>query len=547
MNVLPKNDKVDSIFKQYLKPGSPGCALSVMKDGEIVYQQGYGYANLEHNVPILPSTVFNIGSTAKQFTAFSIALLEDEGKLSYDDDIREYLPEMHDFGQPITIRHLIHHTSGLRGSFPELLALAEWRDADATTSADVFWLLKAQRELNYPPGEEYMYVNSNYLLMALICERVSGQSFAGFCQERIFDPLGMTHSFINDSIVKMIPGRALGYYEGEDGNWNNAPLTDSVIGPTNVYTTVEDLAKWDENFYTGEIGGRVIIERMEKPGILNDGMEIDYAFGLMVGPAHRHRDWQMIEHGGGQGGYGSWMVRFPELHLSVVVLFNHFLFNMRAYALEVADLFLEDNQTPETRADEGAAPHKADASIKLSPEQLEKWAGTYFNSLRAALRELTIHEGQLQYQGLKLVPLSEKLFYFEEDPETRVEFFPVDDNAVVKMKTMALSGEHGYDRVEISAPTADELTEYSGRYYSPELDIYWRIEVMDGQLTCKRRKYVDSILSPVFTDVFHDDWTPLMDYPASYLIVFERDQQDTISGLRVSGNRVRNLIFIKGE
>ncbi len=259
MNVQPTNDKVDSIFERYTEPGSPGCALAVMKDGEIVYQQGYGLAILEHNVPILPSTVFNIGSMAKQFTAFAIALLEDEGKLSYDDDFRKYLPEMHDFGQTITIRHLIHHTSGLRGSFPELLALSEWRDTDATTTEDVYWLLKAQRELNFRPGDEFLYVNSNYVLLALICEQVSGQSFATFCHERMFGPLGMTRSVVNDSFVKLIPGRALGYYDDEQGNWFNAPLTDSVIGPTNVYTTVEDLVKWDENFYTGEIGGRAVI------------------------------------------------------------------------------------------------------------------------------------------------------------------------------------------------------------------------------------------------------------------------------------------------
>ena len=243
MNVQPTNDKVDQLFEQHAEPGLPGCALAVMKDGAIVYKQGYGLADLEHGLPILPSTVFNIGSMAKQFTAFAIALLEDEGKLSFDDDFRKYLPEMHDFGETVTIRHLTHHTSGLRGTFPELLALAEWRESDVTTTEDVYWLLKAQRELNYQPGDEYLYVNSNYILLALICERVSGQSFAAFCQECVFDPLGMTNSFINDAYVKLIPGRAGGYWKDDQGDWLNSPLADSVVGPTNVYTTVEDLAR----------------------------------------------------------------------------------------------------------------------------------------------------------------------------------------------------------------------------------------------------------------------------------------------------------------
>lgn len=325
MNVQPANDRVDSIFEHYTTSRSPGCALAVMKDGAIAYQQGYGLANLEHSAPITPMTVFNIGSMAKQFTAFAIALLQAEGKLSLDDDIRTHLPDMHDFGPALTIRHLIHHTSGLRCTFPELLALTEWRDTDATTTQDVYRLLKKQRELNIHPGDEYAYANSNYLLLALICERVSGQPFATFCQERIFDRLGMTRSFVNDPLCKIIPGRAMGYYSEGPANWFNAPLTDTVVGPTNMYTTVQDRAKWDENFYTGKVGGLTVVKRMEQPGWLNDGTELDYAFGLMVGPAHRHRGWQVVEHGGGQGGYGSWMIRFPELHLSVVVLFNHFL------------------------------------------------------------------------------------------------------------------------------------------------------------------------------------------------------------------------------
>jgi CubicO group peptidase (beta-lactamase class C family) len=291
MNIKPTNDMVDSIFARYTTPGSPGCVVAVLKDGELVYQQGYGMANLEHNVPITPATVFNIGSMAKQFTAFAIALLEAEGRLSLDDDIRTHLPDMHDFGSTITIRHLIHHTSGLRCTFPQLLALAEWRDTDATTTQDVYWLLKKQRGLNFRPGDEYAYSNSNYILLALICEQVSGQSFAAFCQERIFNPLGMTSSVINDSFFKVIPNRALGYYNEGPDNWFYAPLTDSVVGPTNVYTTVQDLAKWDENFYTGKVGGPGVIQRMQQPGRLNDGTELDYAFGLIVGPEHRYRGW----------------------------------------------------------------------------------------------------------------------------------------------------------------------------------------------------------------------------------------------------------------
>ncbi len=544
MNVQPVYEEVDNIFKQYAVPESPGCAVAVMEKGHIVYKQGYGLANLEHNVPITPSTVFNIGSMSKQFTAFAIALLEAEGKLSLDDDIRKHLPKMHDFGETVTIRHLIHHTSGLRCTFPELLALAEWRDTDATTMQDVYWLLKTQRELNFRPGDEHMYSNSNYILLALICERVSAQSFATFCKQHIFDPLGMSQSVINDFIFKLIPNRALGYYN-EKGSWLYAPLTDSVIGPTNVYTTVEDLARWDKNFYTGEVGGSAVIERVLQSGRLNNGQELDYAFGLMVGPAHQYRGWQVVEHGGGQGGYGSWMMRFPELHLSVVVLFNQFLFDMQGYALKVADLFLEDKIASRSDVEQPAEPVETAAAVDLNPEQLELKTGTYFNAQRAASRRISYVEGKLQFQGYNLVPFGENLFFFEVEPQTRVEFILAEDGCVAGMKTMTASEEYVYDRVETVSPTPNELAGYAGRFYSPELDIYWTFAARNDHLVAQRRKYVDSKLTPLFRDTFSDDWEPLMDYPTTYLVSFERDENDKITGLRVSGTRIRNLKFIK--
>jgi CubicO group peptidase (beta-lactamase class C family) len=548
MNVQPTNDLIDQLFTRYTQPGSPGCALAVMQDGEIVYKQGYGLADIEQEVPVRPSTVFNIGSTAKQFTAFAIALLADEGKLSLDDDLRAHLPEMHDFRPTITLRHLIHHTSGLRDTFPELLALAEWRQTDATTTEDTFRLLKAQRALNFRPGDEFQYANSNYIVLAKVCERVSGQSFAEFCRARFFGPLGMSRSVVNDSFWKLIPGRARGYFEDGEGGWSNANSTDSVVGPTNIYTTVEDLARWDENFYTGQIGSQTVIEQVQQPGRLNDGTVLDYAFGLEVGPAHQHRGWRMVEHGGEHGGHCSWLIRFPELHLSVVVLFNHFMWEMREYALKVADLFLEDNaasEMPAPAVEKVVAPAEAAAPIELSTEQLAAMAGTYFSPQRAALRQITLGETRLQFQGLDLLPLSETRFCFEVEPETHVEFSLAADGRVAGMKTITSSGEYPYDRVETVVPTPEQLAQYAGRYYSPELDIYWMIGAGDDHLIAKRRKYVDSQLTPVFTDAFSDDWTPLMGFPTTYLVVFERDQAGVVTGLRVSGTQVRNLQFIR--
>jgi hypothetical protein len=238
------------------------------------------------------------------------------------------------------------------------------------------------------------------------------------------------------------------------------------------------------------------------------------------------------------------MVRFPQLHLSVVVLFNHFLWEMQDYALKVADLFLEEKASPVV-VEQQAPQEVAVAPIQLSVEQLQNKAGTYYSAPRAALREITCVKGTLQFQGLALVPLNENFFFFEVEPKTNVEFILGEDDAVAGMKTITSSGEYRYDRVETVAPTSEELAAYAGRYYSPELDIYWTIEANKDHLTAKRRKYVDSKLTPLFRDAFSDDWGPLMGYPTTYMVVFERDEHEAIIGLRVSGTRVRHLKFVK--
>ena len=377
-------------------------------------------------------------------------------------------------------------------------------------------------------------------MLARICERVSGEPFATFCRTRIFEPLGMSRTVINDFFMRLIPGRASGYYEDGQGGWINAPLSDSVVGPTNVYTTVEDLARWDENFYTAQIGGRSVLERVLEPGCTNDGTILDYAFGLMVGPTHKHRGWQMVEHGGGQGDYGAWMVRFPELHLSVAVLFNRFLWDAREYALRVADLFLQDR--PDL-TEEDSPPREVAPLIELSAEQLATYTGTYFSARRAALREVTISEGKLQFQGLDLVPVGDLRFAFAVEPETYVAFVREGDT-IVGLQTLTPSGAYGYERVEHVSPTSDQLGAFVGRYYSPELDIYWTLALEEGALKAHRRKYTPTVLTPLFRDTFSDDWTSLMGYPTRYLVDFEREAGDRITGLRVSGlTGVRHLWF----
>src|SRR5436190_8839473 len=259
---------VDELFAKWNKPDSPGCALAVIKEGKVIYERGYGCANLEYGTPITPSSVFYIASVSKQFTAMSVLLLVQQGKLSLDDDIRKHLSGIPDFGRVITIRHLIHHTSGLR-DYEELLAMAGWRMDDVITREHMLNIVSHQKELNFNPGEEYQYCNTGYCLLAEIVARTSGQSFREFADANIFKPLGMTNTHFNDDQERIVRNRAFSYRPDASQSFKNAFNNASVVGGGGIYSTVEDLAKWVGNFDHGRVGGPEVLKQMHEQAVLN--------------------------------------------------------------------------------------------------------------------------------------------------------------------------------------------------------------------------------------------------------------------------------------
>jgi CubicO group peptidase (beta-lactamase class C family) len=540
---------VDKLFERYTAPGSPGCAVGVMKEGELLFKAGYGLANVEHRIPNTPSTVFNIGSEAKQFTAMAILLLAAEGKLALDDLIRQHLPESPAFGETITVRHLVHHTSGLRCSFPPLLMLGGWLEPDLVTNDDVYRLFLAQQALNFPPGEEFSYANMGYIVLARIVERASGQPFATFCRERIFQPLGMSSTCIQDSPGFIIPHRAQSYWL-DDGKLFNAYLADSVCGPTNVYTSIEDLALWDENFTSGKVGGSGLIEQMQQPGRLNDGTELDYAFGLMVG--HRHRGLDLVEHGGGHGGYVSALIRFPDVHFSVAVLFNLFHWQFRDDALKVADIFLdalgygETPGYPEADAP-GATGGASDdgPGVELEEAVLAAWAGLYFDAKRVALREFSFVDGELRLGDQSLRPLDGARFVLKESPNVQVDFAAASGDQPAEVQIISHMNAYRYQRVVRVNPPPAALADYEGQYHCPELNLYWKLVLAGDHLIVQRQRYRDTRLTAVFADAFKDDWSPVAEYPVTYFIQFQRDDDGAVTGFAVSDDRMRNLRFFR--
>ena len=328
--------RVDGIFSQF-GPSTPGCALGVYRNGAIAYSNGYGMANLEHNVPITPGTVFDIGSTSKQFTAASILLLANEGKLSLDDEVRKWVTELPAYSSPVTIRQLLHHTSGLR-DYLALMGLRGINFDGITTDRDALDLIVRQKDLNFTPGSEYLYSNSGYFLLGEIVRRVSGKSLRAFAEERIFNPLGMTVTHYHDDHTMLVPNRATGYEPRRGGAFAVSMSGFEQTGDGAVYTTVEELLKWDNNFYDAKVGGPKLLDEFHVRGILNNGDTLPYARGLFV---DKLRGLRRVSHGGAWAGYRAELMRFPDQRTSLAVLCNQGNANPTRLADRVAEILLE--------------------------------------------------------------------------------------------------------------------------------------------------------------------------------------------------------------
>jgi CubicO group peptidase (beta-lactamase class C family) len=277
----PPNHAIDAIFATWNTKDSPGCAVAVFQNGKITYERGYGMADLENDVPITPASVFYVGSVSKQFTAMAAALAIQQGHLSADDSIRKYLPELPPYADAITVRHLLHHTSGLR-DYNTLLSIAGRRGDEAYDNATVLRITARQKALNFEPGTDYLYSNTGYTLLATVVERATKTPFATYAEQHIFKPLGMTSSHFHTDASRLVKGRANAYAVGPNSLRLDTPSNERA-GAGGVFTSVRDLLHWDENFYTGKVGGKALIEQVQTPGALKNGKPLDYAWGLQVG------------------------------------------------------------------------------------------------------------------------------------------------------------------------------------------------------------------------------------------------------------------------
>jgi CubicO group peptidase (beta-lactamase class C family) len=370
-------------------------ALAVYRGGEIVYKKGYGLANIEGKVSITPHSVFDIGSTSKQFTAATILLLQQQRELSVVDDVGKYIPELPDYGGKITILDLLHHTSGLR-DYLELMNLAGISLDGVTTDEDALQIVARQKALNFAPGSDWLYSNTGYFLLSVIVKRVSGKTLRRFAAENIFAPLRMTRTQFRDDHTALIRDRALAYDSNEKGGGYTLNVSYfEQTGDGAVHTSVEDMQKWDENFYSGQVGGRTFLAEIQERGKLSSGKVLDYAKGLFIA---EYRGLPTVSHGGSWGGYRAELLRFPEQHFSVACFCNRGDADAWRMARAVADVYLAGLMQPaeNTAAADGGPGEATPTPPESNAAELSAYAGDYASDELGVSFRLAMVESRLK-------------------------------------------------------------------------------------------------------------------------------------------------------
>jgi CubicO group peptidase (beta-lactamase class C family) len=529
-------EAVDRLFTQWDKPESPGCALAIIQNGKIIYQRGYGMANLEYDIPISSSSVFDIGSNSKQFTAMCIVLLARQNLLTLDDELQQHIPEIPQYSHPITLRHLICHTSGLR-DYLNLMDLAGIIWENDYPEEEIIALMARQQSLNFKPGTEQLYCNSGYFLLAEIVKRVSGKSLRLFAEEQIFVPLGMKNTHFHDDFKEIVKNRADGYAPKEEGGFQIDMSLHDSCGDGQLYTTVEDLLLWDRNFYRNILGGcgQDLIEEIMTPGKLDNGEIVSGAFGLLIGD---HGGLKTVSHGGSWMGYKSDFIRFPDSQFSVICLANLSTFNPTKLAFQVADLYLEHEYTEEIPK---PMPRSVQ-SIDLPLAELQLRTGFYRNLTSGNIWELDLKDEKLMARRgwVYFQLMSIDSIHFESAVDAvfdyNFEFFTDPNKSSIKVDTCDHNGIQSFVLEKISINPHILLTDYIGNYYSNELEFGCKIYLDENKLYVKYKGSTPFQLKYVEQNLL------LLE---AAKIEFTRNEQEQIIGFDRCGDRVRRINFSK--
>jgi CubicO group peptidase (beta-lactamase class C family) len=515
--------KVDQIFAVYDKPGSPGCSLGVIRDRDFIYRKVYGSANLELGVPLSPQSVFYMGSVSKQFTAAAIVLAAEQGYLSLDDNVRRYIPELPDYGHVITLRQMIHQTSGFR-DFLTLLHLAGQDVADFNSPEEIFRIVVRQRGLNNIPGDEWIYSNTNYFLLGIVLRRATKKSLSEFAAKNIFQPLGMSHTLFYDDHTLVVPGRVAAYDSAAHDTFRvDWSTTYEIVGGGGLMSTVDDLLLWDRNFYANRLGKGTLVQELQTPGVLNNGNTISYAMGLELG---NYRSLPIVDHNGALFGYRTELLRFPEQKFSVICLCNIASAVPENLARQVADIYLGDRLQPGASA--------LNPSSKGDFPDPAPFAGKYLDPRTHLMYTFTESDGNLMAWGAVLRRINANQFY---DLGSHVITFESSQGTM--HAKLDIRGETYFSGSRIQELHLDKpvLVSYTGQFRSTELDTLYDLSLEKDSLTLRNRDNPPQKLTPIAKDEFE----------AGDLgrLVFERDSGGRVFGFRVFTQEASGIAFKK--
>lgn len=517
--------RVDQVFARWDHTDGPGCALGISQHGQVTYERGYGMADLQHGLAITPASIFHVASVSKQFAAFAIGLLAEEGRLSLDDDIRRHVPELRSYGHTITIRQLIHHVSGLRDQW-QLLGYAGWRDDDLITEQDVLDIVSRQHGVNFSPGAEWLYSNTGYTLLAVIVKRVSGKSLRQFAQERIFEPLGMRNTHFHDDHTMIVPGRTSAYQPRPGGGWFISIPVFDTYGATSLFTTVRDVLSWLAQLDTPRIGSASLLQAAQASGVLNDGTATNYGYGMTLGT---YRGLRTVGHGGADAGYRSQVERYPERGIAIAVLCNASNSVPGTLTRRVADVLLG--------ASAPAAPLAVDTVARpVVAEGRRRWIGTY----RDTVSHLVL---RIQQEGETLSLGDGRRLRLTSDTTAALPgggagfVLRLADGVVSSIvQVPRTTRDLTFRRVEPFAPDRAALAAFAGEYVSEELDVRYRVVVGDSGLVVKARRLDSVPLTPSSTDAFTTNFGTVLEFTRSAA---------RVTGFTLTDGRARGMSFVR--
>ena len=533
--------QVDAIFTEWDKPDSPGASIGIIKDGQLIYGRGYGLANMEYGIPNATNSVFRIGSTSKQYTAACIVLLAQEGKLSLDDTLDNFFPDFPAYAKNITVRHLLHHTSGIR-DYLTLASLSGLSNDDFYTNDTLMNWLKNQGELNFDPNEEHLYSNSGYWLLSQIVQKAANMTMAKYAKINIFNKLGMDNTHFHDNHNAIVKNRASGYAPIENGVYAISMTTLDMIGDGGIFSTIEDAKKWDDAFYNQKVFGANFWKIMTTPGVLNDGTSLDYACGLGI---VKYNGIKEVSHGGAFVGFRAEHMRFPEHRFSVIIYANRADANPTRMAHQVTDIFLKDAFIEETETTSASGDNAYSAFAKAEPyplsvATLKSLEGTFWGDESKISRKLEVRNDTLNYvrsngRSTQMVPIAKDKFRWVGPPMTIVLTLNKEKNPTSFKLDIEGQGISSYVKyTPISKLDEESIKKYAGDYYSKELDATYNLKSQNGGVMLYVNDKPMAPAQPIMKDIFTV-------YNGALTLQFSPDKKS----FRIAAGRVKNVLFVK--